>query len=287
MKLSLENQVVRHRSTTVRKGLAPLELALALPILMVMMSLIFGVCSATHARMNATQAARNAAFAKRHTPWKHDAQTLTLPDLQKVSRILGPSPIMPAGGGMVSGEGADVPTHMFGPLSDVLLSTSCERFVLGGGWDFQEVEFKKHKALILTDKAKYFGVRSNDIDAFKSLGGFGAGFGGNAGSSMGQVQQALQSAQQDITARLNEIQTQLRQLNNQLKQQKQSLANLRSNPSSTPASIRHAEQQVKSTQSKIDTLKSEQGQQHRAQDSLGVTSSLPGQADVAASEENS
>ncbi len=146
------------RRAKLRKGLAPLELALALPILMVMLSLIFGVCTVTTTRMNVTLAARNFTFEKRHTPWKHNAQTLKLDHVQKVSRILGPRPLMPANSGLVSGAAQGAPIGLFGPLRKLALTTNCERFVLGGGWDYQEIEFKKHKQLTLTDKSKYFGL---------------------------------------------------------------------------------------------------------------------------------
>jgi len=287
MNNTLQYKTYRRRHYLLRRGIAPLELALALPILMVMLSIIFGVCSVTETRMMTTTAARNNAFEKRHKPWEHDAQTLELSEVQKVAKILGPSPRMPAKGGLVSGNAASAPTGMFGPLSEIKRDPQSERFVLGGGWDYQEIEFKKHNALTLTEKAKYFGLSSSKINAFKGLGSFGAGFagGGSIGQMQGQVQQALQDARREVTARLAEIQRQLRQLSSQLSQQKQQLANLRKNPGDDPSSIRNAEQQVKKTQTKIDKLKSEQSQQQRAGGSMGVDSKLPAAGDVSASEE--
>ncbi len=277
------------RRQSLRRGSAPLELTLALPILMVMLSIIFGVCSVTETRMIATLAARNNTFEKRHTPWKHAPKTIELPYVKEVSKILGPSPIMPANSGLVTGVAENSPTGLFGPLSKLTLSTASKRFVLGGGWDYQEIEFKKHSALTLTDKAKYFGVKASEIDVFKKLGGFGAGGGGSArsfGQIQSQAQQTLQNAQQEVTARLAEIQQQLTSLTKQLTQQKQHLANLHKNPNADPAAIRSADQQVKKTQSKIDKLKSEQAQQSKASRSLGFNSSLPAAGVVSASEES-
>ena len=287
MNNSLQYKIYRRRRHAFRRGIAPLELALALPILMVMMSIIFGVCSVTETRMMTTTAARNNAFEKRHKPWEHAAQTLELSEVQKVAKILGPSPVMPAKGGLVSGTAASVPTGMFGPLSKLTLSTQSERFVLGGGWDYQEIKFTKHNALTLTDKAKYFGMSSSEINAFKGLGSFGAGFasGGSVGQLQVQVQQALRDARQEVTARLAEIQRQLKQLSSQLSQQKQQLANLQKTPNADPNTIRDARQQVRKTQSKIDELKSEQSKQQRARSSMGFDSKLPASGVVSASEE--
>ncbi len=280
-------QIQNRRRYSIRRGIASLELALVLPILMVMLSIIFGVCSVTETRMMTTTAARNFAFEKRHRPWEHQAETLELSDVQKVEKILGPSPVMPAKGGLVSGAAASEPTGIFGPLSKLTLQTQSERFVLGGGWDYQEIVFKKHSQLTLTEKAKYFGMKASDLSAFKKLGSFGAGLGGGGsiGGMQGQVQQALQDARQEVMARLAEIQRELRQLSSQLSQQKQKLANLRKSPTPDANAIRSADQQVKKTQSKIDKLKSEQSQQQRAGHSMGVNSKLPGSGDVSASEE--
>ncbi|MDZ4851938.1 MAG: TadE family protein [Pirellulaceae bacterium] len=283
----LQYKIYRRRRHSLRRGIAPLELALALPILMVMMSIIFGVCSVTETRMMTTTAARNNAFEKRHKPWEHDAQTLELSEVQKVEKILGPSPVMPAKGGLVSGIAASAPTGMFGPLSKLTLATQSERFVLGGGWDYQEIEFKKHSPLILTDKAKYFGMKASEINAFKGLGSFGAGFGGSGsiGQMQGQVQQSLQDARREVTARLAEIQRQMKQLSSQLSLEKHQQANLRKNPNADPNSIQKADKQVKKTQAKIDELKSEQSKQQQASGSMGVDSKLPAAGHVSASEE--
>lgn len=274
-----------------RKGLAPLELTLALPILMVMLSLIFGVCIVTKSQMESTIFARENAFEKRHQPWEHGAKTLDIHSVQKVDAIVGQSRKMPTNGGLVKGLGVSEPQGLFGPLKKIeqTLTATAELSVFGGGWDYQEIEFKKHDALTLTDKAKYFGVKSSEIGAFKSLGGFNAG-GGSGGRSFGQVQsqvqQTLRGAQQEITARLNEIDRQLNQLTRQINQEKRQLENLRRNPDAAPSAIHSADQQVRSTQSKINTLKSEQTQQRTAASNLGVKSALPEAGAVFASEES-
>lgn len=283
--------IIRTTSRTVGRpvssqlGLAPLELMLALPILLVMLSLIFGACSVSTARMNVTLAARNFAFQKRHTPWKHGAGPLAVREVARVSKILGPRPIMPANSGLVSGAATGTPTGLFGPLRQLKQSADCERFILGGGWDYEEIQFKKHRSLTLTEKSMIFGLADGELDAFKRLGSFGAGFTGSSSSSMGQVQHAIQSARQDISARLTELQNQLKQLTNELRQAKQKLASLRSNPAADPSAIRSAEQQVKKTQSKIDKLQSEQAQQNKARGSLGVDGAIPSDSDVAAADD--
>ncbi len=278
------------RQTPARPGAAALELAFALPILTALLTIIFGICSITETRMSVTLSARNNTFEKRHTPWSHDARPLELPHVQTVAKILGTPIKMPANSGMVSDSATAEPTGLFGPLSRLTLRTDSERFVLGGGWDYQEIEFKKHEALTMTDKAKVFAVNQEDLEAFKKTGSFGVGGNSSSGRSFGQiqgqVQQSLQNAQQQITSRLAEIQQQLRQLGNQLNQQKQQLANLRKNPNADPNAVRQAEQQVKKTQAKIDKLKSEQTQQSRAKSSLGFRPNLPASSDVSATEES-
>jgi len=287
MKTTLRMQPQSPYQARCRKGIAPLELALALPILMVMLSIIFGVCSVTQSRMEVTISARDDAFKKRHQPWEHGAETFDVPYVQKVDAILRQDRKMPSSSGLVSGVGASVPQGLFGPLKilEQQLTATAELSVFGGGWDHQEIEFKKHNALTLTEKAKCFGVTASELDAFKKLGGFGGGGGSSFGQVQGQVQRTLQNASQEITARLGEIDRQLKQLTRQINQQKQQLEILRKTPFADPSEIRSLDQQVKKTQSRIDNLKSEQAQQRKAASSLGVDSSLPAVGTVFASEE--
>lgn len=271
-----------------RKGSAPLELTLALPILMVLLSIIFGICTVTETRMMTTTAARNNAFEKRHKPWEHDATTLELANVSKVEKILGQSPIMPATGGLVSGKAANVPTGLFGPLRKLTLATQSERFVLGGGWDHQEINFEKHSALTLTDKAKFFGLGASDFIAFKKLGGFSTGSGGGGGmigQLQNQIQHTLQEARQEIETRLAEIPREMKPLASDLAKKEENLKRVESNPNATKKAKDGAKSEVENAQSKVDELEKEKLNLRKAKSKMGVDAKLPGSEFFSSSEE--
>ncbi len=263
-----------------RYGSAPIELLLALPILLVMLSLIFCVCSVTQTRMAVTTSARNVAFAKRHTPWKFEPETLSLEKVEAVGKVLGSSRKMSPGSGLVSGEANGAPTGIFGPLRSLVMSTESKRFVLGGGWDFQEIEFKKHRPLTLTDKAETIGFPADQLTAFTSLGRFGAGAGGSFGNVQTQALQRIQAAQTQITRRLAAIRQEIASAQATVNQLNRQIANLRS----SGGNVAELEQKRDALREHIDELKDERSRLSTANSHLGVNLKLP-TAGAAAGEE--
>lgn len=257
--------------------MAPLEFTLALPILVALLSMIFGICSFARTRMMVTTEARNLSFEKRHEPWQHQAVRLDLADVNKVSAILGPSPSkMPADSGLVSGSAEGSPQGLFGPLKLLFLKTSIQRFVLGGRWDHEEIEFEKHSALTLTDKAEYFGLASDDLMSFKRIASLGGGVaGGSLASLQSTAQSRIQQSQGAISQRLQKIEADLRKLDRDLNEQKRELASLeKSNPLNKDA-INHARNEVKDTAAKIKELKHEQSLQQYAKNSMDIDLKVP------------
>lgn len=278
------SQSNRMRYDSHRKGMAPLELALALPILMVMLSMIFGVCNVTETRMMTTTAARNHAFAKRHQPWLHAQESIDLRDVGKVDRMLGPSPVMPARGGLVTGSAKGVATKMFGPLSDFVWQAESKRFVLGGGWDYQEINFAEHSKLSLPKQATYFGMPPSVVDGFSGIGNLAGAAAGSFGQTQGQVKQILHEARQKVVRRVAEIQSELKQSSNRLNEQKRHLASLQSVPFVDPGALSSMQTEIDKTEDGIKTLKEELVRQQDASAKLGADYTSPGSGSVSASE---
>ncbi len=260
-----------------RRGMAPLELALALPILVALLSIIFGICSISQTRMIVTVEARNQAFAKRHEPWKHQAESLNLTNVDKVNTILGPNPEkMQADAGLVSGESAASPQGLFGPIKSLSLSTNCQRFVFAGRWDHKEIDFKKHAALTLTDKAEYFGLSSSNLQSFKRIASFGGGFsGGSFGSLQSGVQASVGQSLATIRQRIQKIEAELRTLNSRLKEQERKLASLERAVPRDAGAIDKANKEVRNIRAQIKELKHEQALQQYAMNSMNTNLTIP------------
>lgn len=279
------NEMLRLRHLTIdaarqfdnRRGMAPLEFTLALPILVALLSMIFGICSFAQTRMMVTTQARNHTFEKRHEPWQHQAERLDLAEVDKVSAILGPNPIkMPADSGLVSGSAKGSPEGLFGPLKLLFTETSSQRFVLGGRWDHEEIEFEKHSALTLTDKAEYFGMATGDLESFKQIAKLGGGVTGGSAASLQAVSQSrIQQSQGAISQRLKKIETDLRTLDRVLNEQKRKLASLEKNNPLNNDAINHARKEVKDTFAKIKELKHEQALQQYARNAMHIELKVP------------
>lgn len=261
-----------------RRGMAPLEFTLALPILIALLSIIFGICSVAQTRMIVTTEARNSTFEKRHEPWQHQAERLELTDVEKVSIILGPTPIkMHADSGLVSGSAKGSPQDLFGPLKLLnLQETTSQRFVLGGRWDQEEIAFEKHAALTLTDKAEYFGMASGDLKSFKRVASLGGGVAGGSLASLHTASQSrIQQSQAAISQRLQRIEAELRQLDKELHEQKKKLASLEKNSPLDTRAINAARNEVKETVASIKELKHEQALQQYAKNSMNIELRVP------------
>jgi hypothetical protein len=267
---------IRNSKKSQRAGTAPLELVLALPILLVMLSIIFAVCTGAETRMVTTTTARNAAFEKRHEPWKHNPEALELPNVERVKTILGPNPRMSASGGLVDGDASGTPKGIFGPLRFVSMDTKSRRFVLGGGWDYQELAFEKHRALTVTEKAQYFGLDASKSSAFTNLAGFGgsSSIGSSFSSVANQVTHQIANANQRSSARIAQINSQLKTLSSKLKKQQQTLDELRKNPNPDWGAIRSTRESINSTETEIRKLSTERSRLGEAKGNLGVNTSI-------------
>lgn len=264
-------------ATKARQGSAPIELTLALPIFMVLLSFIFAICSAAVTSIQVTSRARNSTFAKRHQPWLHDSEELGSLDLGNVGIILGSKALVKPEGGMVQGTASGSPEGMFGPLKALTHEATREFFVLGGVWDQQEIPFKKHSALTLTDKATYFGVAGGELRKLDGLAGFAMIFPSNAafGTLRQRVQQGTESARQQVHSRIAETQRELSQLARDLKQKRSELARLRQQSNPDWIAIQRKESESKKLQSKIDSLRVESEKQKMAAANIGVDLGLP------------
>lgn len=205
-----------------RRGQAAIELTFFLPMLVALWSIIFLASSLTLSRSHASLGARNKAFSGRHEPWQpsgdYDTSRLSVPGASAVGLILGPAPRQPADGGLLHAEDTRSVDVRFGPLKRLVRDVTTEHYVLGGSWDLQEIEFREHPRLTLTEKSAYFGI-GIPLNAFAGLLGFGSG-GGGGGNAIASTHQAFRDARNQLQRLIDQLESDLRRVRSDLDTEK-------------------------------------------------------------------
>jgi hypothetical protein len=209
--------MIRSR-TNRRRGQATIELVFFLPMLVALLSIVFFAASLTLSRSHASIGARNKAFGGRHEPWKpsgdYTVSRLPVPGTSYAGLILGPRPRQRADGGLLRAEETRDVEVRFGPLKKLVQDVTTEHYVLGGSWDKQEIKFRHHPRLTLTEKSAYFGI-GIPLNGFGNLIGFGSG-GGGAGSAIASANQAISDARNQLDGVINDLRDQLNSVRNAL-----------------------------------------------------------------------
>jgi len=177
-------------------GTATIEFILGLPLLLALLSILFGICSVITNRTDVSLRARNQAFAYRNDYTKQQPESLELPGVKKVSKLYPSQDGFEANSGVLRGESKGKPSGIFGPMKLLPLESNNQVAIFAGTWDYREIEFEtksEHPALVLTKKVKDFWPEL-DASVFKSLGGFGSPSGRKPNfESMSQQAHRLQS----------------------------------------------------------------------------------------------
>jgi hypothetical protein len=169
----------------IRRGLAPIEMAFCLPILMLLLTVVCTVTSVCCCHAEVAVVARDRAWAHRHQPWEVARPQPAGPDRDglvwtaaiaaevpgRITQILGPRPQWPANRGLVASASREVPvfTRSF---AGILPPAQSEHVTLAGTWDHQEIQFEAqsdHPRLQPTRKFHYFTRLHYDFSVFRTL----------------------------------------------------------------------------------------------------------------------
>lgn len=155
-----------------RVGLAPVEVALALPLLAAMWMILHTACDVGVARSESTIAARFDAWQKVGAPASH--QPLTVGG-QSVSQILVPGSTHAANGGLRIGHATRTATSHLPRLLDNTVATG-QHSVFDGCWDYRTLPFEKsareHPSLRVTRRIRAFMRAGFALGVFRVLAGF-------------------------------------------------------------------------------------------------------------------
>jgi len=198
-----------------RAGSATLEFAFIFPLLIAISLAILTISNVSVSQSTINAEARFEAFKHRHQPWNAPAEYVTqldLSDIRSVAKILGPAPKMAPEKAVLEVHATQKSSVYLKSMESVAGSVSGDCFVMGAVWDHQEIEFKKHDRLTLTEKANYFGT-TIDVNAF-------AAFKGLSGStniqSVGTAISNFQNSLRNITQGYNKLKADLQKLTRQL-----------------------------------------------------------------------
>lgn len=173
----MNGTTIRLRLNRQRRGNAPLELVLFLPLLMVMLAAIVTVAEVAIFDSQVAVVARHQAFQGRRSPWQsgpgYEASDLGLREMEDIADILGPSSKTPADAGLLVSKVSRPVPAMFARYVGRLPTAKGTCSVLGGVWDHQEIEFasqSNHPRLTLSKKINYFGgARVGNLGLFGDL----------------------------------------------------------------------------------------------------------------------
>lgn len=159
-----------------RRGNAPFEMVLFLPLLVVMLACMVTVTQVAVVDTSAASAARNVAFAGRRTPYGNGPQFTTGTTgvaIQAISASLGVTPPVRPDGGLVL-SGVELPVvPMFDRYRGRLPGGRGAVAVVGDTWDHETIRFKRHPRLTLDPRVNAFGGGSVALGAFDVLDSFG------------------------------------------------------------------------------------------------------------------
>ena len=186
-----------HKSN--RKGTAPIELTLFLPIYAAILMVLFTIFSFARTRGEVAVETRHEAWMNRSRPGKETASLdVSQGDAEKVGRILNhkQDPTL----GLVSAtrqKNATVYLKTLKLFTDIQFNHA----VMTDTWDYKTMSFEeqnRHSRLTLAERTLVFG--SIDRGAFGGLASATSGFAGKAGS----LQQSLDQRRNQAMTRVNQ-----------------------------------------------------------------------------------
>lgn len=196
-----------------RSGIAPLEFALCLPLLILFVALFFFVTSAVVTRVTTSIEARNNAFIARYetgTGKRPGSQAFTksidVPAAVFLDRIRGSLRRDAGGEALTTGlaeHKAPPIVSIFAPFARTAIVRA---FVLTDSWDFRTLPFEWHARMSVGEGLVRFGFDPGSLELFKSLVPAGAGtHSGDLGKEKSSVSEAAKSAREGIAELTKEI----------------------------------------------------------------------------------
>lgn len=154
----------------VRSGLATIEIAFCLLVLSVITTAMFMVFSYSYSASGMAAAARYHAWSARHTPWDPTPES-QLVILDRVAdheypRILGNAPRLDPDSVLYSEARKEA--RIFEFSSEIVT----DHYVMGGVWDHQEIEFRRHPRLVPMEQFNIFVASSISWSRIQSLASF-------------------------------------------------------------------------------------------------------------------
>ena len=205
-----------------RRGSAPLELTLFLPIYAAALMCLFTTFSFARTRSHIETEARHQAWLQRaetrtsRPPLVGDGVSFALP-----GRILNGSPD-PAAGLVQEEEAGDATIYL--RTLNLVGDMKAEHTVYSDVWDYRRIPFPEqgqHPRLRLDERSRIFGM--SDIGAFSALGsasGIGASVAGNLSQSLNNRKQELnrevRAATQTLRRKLQTLEQRLDRVESQL-----------------------------------------------------------------------
>lgn len=211
------NRLQQIKSSRTRQGKATLEFALIFPFFVAVMLGILTVASSFQSKTLVHCDARLSSFEHRHEPWRANGDgievtTLKQADLGAIDDIVGPTNKMPVNEAVITSKQSRQPRN-FLPSRLSIGAVDGDATVLGGSWDFSEIEFQNHGRLELTEKANYFGPQI-DVNAFAALRSL---TGVTNNSAITGAQQKLDEAKDALERERKKIEKKSEEIDKQLK----------------------------------------------------------------------
>jgi hypothetical protein len=162
-----------------RQGVATIEVALALPIVGVVLLAMFSVAAIIFAHLDVAGAARYQAWSGRHQPWRPSERYETvelglgLPD--RFDRIVGDTEMLSPTAVLHAKVETEALACSLNSVFAALRVARGEHYTTGGSWDFHEIvveEENRHRRLQPTRKFQCFTDRPVSFAPFGDLGGF-------------------------------------------------------------------------------------------------------------------
>ena len=176
-----------------RRGQAPLELAMFLPIFVLLLAAIFAIASAGLAVGESAWEATAKADGGKAAPWTsgsdYTLESLELPHADILERVLDGRPEYDPKAGVVVSTASKDPRGPVDPFPGMLPLAEAMHATAGGSWDNRQIPFPEqaeHPRLTLDRRvAVFMGKRAMPLDGFAKLAAFAGGGGLAAGPGAG------------------------------------------------------------------------------------------------------
>jgi len=210
------------RTTSRRRGSAPIELAFCLPFLVGAMSIIFTLGSAGVTKSSSVVAARHNSWKERNKETWQNSETLKThksdtPGIGALGLILMIADGYKVDEGVLEGKDERGIAVAYPGYVSKNLTTDSEHFVMGGAWDHRRLPSKDRGRMIPSNQ-----FESLPFDGMPSMSGFGdilkadeiAGAGPIKDGS--EIQEQLEKGKQEAEKKLQELRAKEDQLEQQL-----------------------------------------------------------------------